>query len=188
MQHQAPSTLFLYCVFAFVVVQTCFHNHQQQQHSVLAVNTCYGYSATDLNSCGGHGFCAGSNNCYCVDSTSGNTLYSSGGTNNLYQSNSIYSSNGIYQLKQQVDGNLVLYKPGLVAYWASDTNGQGTAPYNLVLSLDGTLEIRDQGGVLKTISSACTSGTAPFRLVMQSGKFLLNCYAGVSCLFHQHHQ
>ncbi|EFC39850.1 B-lectin domain-containing protein [Naegleria gruberi] len=164
---QPHSRTFLYLLF-ILILQVCL---QVQQHSTtLAVNTCWGYSATDIsNVCGGHGFCQSTDSCYCVDSTSSNTLYSSGGSNTLYQETSLWSTNSQFELKQQNDGNLVVYtRSGGVVFSFSTWQQTPDTPYTLVLSGDGTLQVKSGGGaIIKTISGAC-GGTAPYKLLVQN--------------------
>jgi hypothetical protein len=55
----------------------------------------------------------------------------------------IVSANGLYTLAYQGDGNLVLYRSGGVALWASDT--AGTPPGVCIMQPDGNLVVYRPG-------------------------------------------
>jgi len=63
----------------------------------------------------------------------------------LQQGQSLTSPNGSHTAMMQTDGNFVVYTNGQ-AKWASNTNGQGTAPYRLVCQDDGNLVVYDTTG------------------------------------------
>lgn len=64
----------------------------------------------------------------------------------------VASSDGRYVLRLQGDGNLVLYAPGNVATWSSETNGTSVA--QAVMQGDGNLVLYSPGGV-----AVCSTGT-----------------------------
>jgi hypothetical protein len=57
----------------------------------------------------------------------------------------------------QGDGNLVLYDTASVAYWASNTDGQGVGPYKLVLQDSGVANIVDGTGAAIWDSNAAVA-------------------------------
>lgn len=56
------------------------------------------------------------------------------------------SGNVDSSITMQRDGNLVVYKPGGVPIWASQTGGVGKGPFRLVLQQDRNLVIYDGTG------------------------------------------
>lgn len=87
--------------------------------------------------------------------------YSVTGTFNLQAGESMTSPNGQYQLVMQTDGNLVLYRTGGSAIWATSTNGSGRwasmqADGNLVVYVGST-----------AIWSSNTAGWSGANLVVQ---------------------
>ena len=74
----------------------------------------------------------------------------------------------------QADGNFVVYNQNN-AVWASNTNGQGSAPFNLIMQSDGNLVVYANTQNCQA-NTACTptwasntagNGTGPYNLVMQ---------------------
>jgi hypothetical protein len=61
-----------------------------------------------------------------------------------FMSSHIVSNNGLYHLEYQDDGNLVLYAPGNVPYWASNT--PGTSVGYAVMQTDGNFVVYDANG------------------------------------------
>ncbi|MGB4758576.1 MAG: hypothetical protein WBP26_00810 [Candidatus Saccharimonadales bacterium] len=58
---------------------------------------------------------------------------------NLDINQSLYSNNGLFRLLMQGDGNLVLYKTGAGAIWASNTAGRGNS--YMAMQTDGNLVV-----------------------------------------------
>jgi tyrosinase len=73
------------------------------------------------------------------------------------------SANGRYELIYQGDGNLVLYGPGHLALWASNTDGEPVG--SCVMQGDGNLVIYSPGGVALWASD--TDGHAGAALAVQ---------------------
>jgi len=100
--------------------------------------------------------------------TVGDTLFSVNGTNSITSPSDILASPSWHTKFQiQGDGNIVLSDISSgKTYWASNTNGKGTAPYKLTLGQDGNLVATDSKG--STIWSSNTANLknsfAPYRL------------------------
>jgi hypothetical protein len=75
---------------------------------------------------------------------SGLAAHGSGLASGEFMQSRIVSNNGLYHLDYQGDGNLVLYAPGDVPYWASNTPGASVG--YTVMQGDGNLVVYDATG------------------------------------------
>jgi hypothetical protein len=75
---------------------------------------------------------------------SGITASGSGLASGEFMRSRIVSNNGLYHLEYQDDGNLVLYAPGDIPYWASNT--PGTSVGFTVMQDDGNFVVYDGTG------------------------------------------
>jgi hypothetical protein len=100
-------------------------------------------------------------------------LYSTGAAQ-LNNGDSITSSNGQFTFFQQYDGNLVLYKQGHGAKWASHTSGTNC---RLLMQNDGNLVEYCNEGVRWATHTSRFNGQGPFRFIVQNDGNLV-IYAG----------
>jgi pimeloyl-ACP methyl ester carboxylesterase len=95
--------------------------------------------------------------------TSGGTgKLPSGGV--LSPGQSVISTDGRFRLSYQNDGNLVLYKTGVAALWATNTNG--TSPGKVKMQSDGNLVVYNSAGT--AIWASHTAGHAGAYLRVQN--------------------
>nr|CAG4715528.1 unnamed protein product [Naegleria fowleri] len=141
-------------------------------YRVQGVNaqTCFSKLWNDTTVCSGHGFCTGTDTCYCNDMNPYNTLKSDG-TNILSGGSSLTLYNNAYYFQMQSYGNLVLYDNTVgsnIPFWMSGTHKQGSAPYQLRLESTGRLAIYGNNVLVKELNAGCSGQTAPFRLVLEA--------------------
>ena len=103
----------------------------------------------------------------------GNTI-SSARNGTLTVAQILTSPSGRFVAVMQADGNFVVYNQG-APVWASNTNGQGSAPFNLIMQSDGNLVVYAVTQNCET-NTACTptwasntagKGSGPYNLAMQ---------------------
>jgi microsomal dipeptidase-like Zn-dependent dipeptidase len=103
----------------------------------------------------------------------GNTI-SSARNGTLTVTQVLTSPSGRFIAIMQADGNFVVYNQNNPV-WASNTNGQGSAPFNLIIQSDGNLVVNANTPNCQA-NTACTPtwasntaghGTGPYNLVMQ---------------------
>ena len=103
----------------------------------------------------------------------GNTI-SSARNGTLTVAQILTSPSGRFVAVMQADGNFVVYNQG-APVWASNTNGQGSAPFNLIMQSDGNLVVYAATQNCEA-NTACTPtwasntagiGTGPYNLAMQ---------------------
>ena len=80
---------------------------------------------------------------------------------------SLVASNNICNFQTQNDGNMVIYDSYKNGVWATNTNGQGSAPYRSVMQDDGNFVLYDSSNQA-TWASNTSSPNKPFKLTMQN--------------------
>ena len=103
----------------------------------------------------------------------GNTV-SSARNGTLTAAQILTSPSGRFVAVMQADGNFVVYNQG-APVWASNTNGQGSAPFNLIMQSDGNLVVyavtqtceADTACIANWFGNSKGKGTPPYMLTMQ---------------------
>ncbi len=93
-----------------------------------------------------------------------------GAATEMYEGDIINSANGLYHLAYQGDGNLVLYDPGWLPLWASNTFA---APGTVAMQADGNLVIYDVNGALAWVLGAGTGRPGVHLMVQDDGDLVL---------------
>lgn len=86
-------------------------------------------------------------------------------TQQIQQAHRLTSPNGQYTLEMQGDGNLVIYKPGHISVWATNTNASANEGAYAVMQADGNFVLYKPGGA--SIWASNTQGRAGAYIRMQ---------------------